>query len=76
MMLTLRKFHLLQAEWKVPHRMADTRAFRLICCWSKEPPEASELFPLLAVPEGFEESSEDADDFAVYQQVAATLGAH
>jgi hypothetical protein len=70
----MRKFHLLNAEWRFRQRLADIRAYYIFCSGrSGELPEPGTLFPFLAEPE--EQDFGDADDDVIYQRVAATLGA-
>ena len=74
----MRKLHLLLAEWRYEHQLADLRAFHLMQCWaSKEHPlKAEEIFPMLAGLTGADDGDFDFDDDdAVFSQTTAALDA-
>ena len=72
--LTLRKLHLLLAEWRAAERQLDLRTYKLMCSWLSEAPEPGTVFPSLA-DIGSETEAEDADDTLIFEQVAGALQA-
>lgn len=70
----MRKFHLLLAEWRFAQQLEYGRFYKLILCWcGKEPPAPEEIFPMLDNAPA--DPLENADDFVIFNQAAAALGA-
>ena len=71
-MLTMRKLHLLLAEWRFEQKLEFMRAYRIMGAFiGKEMPEPGEVFPMLADASDDEFVNEDED--VIFSQVAATL---
>lgn len=69
----MRKLHLRIAEWRYLQSLEYGRFYRLICCWAGEKtPTPAEVFPMLDMPE---QEQAEADDFTLFSQAAAHLGA-
>ena len=72
----MRKFHLLQAEWRLEHKFADLRFFRLMNMWAEKQLDAGKIFPFLADSSNGHTPDDalDEDESKIFQPVAASLG--
>jgi len=71
----MRKLHLLLAEWRFEQKLHYQRTYKLMACFvGKDLPEPGEIFPMLADEDASDDLVTD-DDFTIFSQAAATLGA-